>query len=175
MTVYLVAGPPAVGKSTVTRLLAGSRSRCVLIDVDRIRDQMVVTGRVLPGPDWSPELVGQLAAARESACGIARAYDRIGFDVVMDDFYDPFSHLAEYDVLTDLRVQRILLLPSADVARERNRARGAGGDFIDGGIDHVYRTMPAAEELAAAGWTIVDTSDLTAEQARDRVHGLLHP
>jgi predicted kinase len=167
MTVYLVVGPPAVGKSTVARLLAQSRRRSVLVDVDRIRDGMVVSGMVLPGPDWSPELVAQVAAARESACGVARAYDRIGFDAVIDDFYDAFTGLAEYDALADLDVRRFLLLPRADVARARNRARGQGGDYIDEGIDDVYRTMPAVDVLTAAGWTVVDTSELSAEQARD--------
>ena len=94
---------------------------------------------------------------------------------MIDDFYDPFSRLTEYDALTDLRMNRILLLPTAEVARARNRARGEGGDFIDGGIDHVYGTMPARGELADAGWTVMDTSDLTAEQTRDRALGLLHP
>jgi predicted kinase len=172
MTVYLVVGPPAVGKSTVTRMLALSRSRSVLVDVDRIRDGMVVTGMVLPGPDWSSELVAQVAAARESACAVARAYDRIGFDVVIDDFYDAFTGLAEYDAIADLDVRRFLLLPRPEVARARNRARGGGGAYIDEGIDDVYRTMPSAEELTAAGWTVVDTSELTAEQTRDRLLGL---
>ena len=172
MTVFLVAGPPAVGKSTVTRLVALARARAVLVDVDRIRDRMVVTGVALPGPDWSADLVAQLAAARESACGIAAAYDRIGFDVVIDDFYDANSHLAEYDVLAGMDVRRFLLLPRREVARARNQERGDSDGYIDEGIDDVYRSLPSGSALAAAGWQVVDTSDLTAEQTRDRLLGL---
>ena len=51
MTVFLITGPPAVGKSTVSRLVAQARSRSVLVDVDRFRDTMVVAGAVLPSPD----------------------------------------------------------------------------------------------------------------------------
>lgn len=171
MTVFLVVGPPAVGKSTVTRLLAQSRPHAVLVEVDRIRDQMVVSGMVLPGPDWSAELVAQLAAARESACGIAEAYDRIGFDVVIDDFYDASSGLTEYEGLTGPDVRRFVLLPRVEVARERNRGRSSGGAFIDAGIDDVYRSLPSEADLTAAGWLVVDTSELTADQARDRLLG----
>ena len=49
MTVYLVVGPPGVGKSTVSRLMAGVLARSVLVDVDRIRDTMVVNGRCPAG------------------------------------------------------------------------------------------------------------------------------
>ena len=106
MTVYLVAGPPGVGKSTVARLMAGLLARSVLVDVDRIRDTMVVNGRVLPGIEWTAPLVQQLAAARESACAIAHAYDGIGFDVVIDDLFDPHSRLAELSRPSNLPRQK---------------------------------------------------------------------
>ena len=165
MTVYLVAGPPGVGKSTVSRLMAGLLARSVLVDVDRIRDTMVVNGRVLPGIEWPASLVQQLAAARESACAIAHAYDGIGFDVVIDDFFDPHSRLAEYAALDGLDVRRCLLLPTPDAARERSRLRGDDAGYIDAGIAHTYARLPAAHDLALAGWDVIDTTELTPEQS----------
>lgn len=172
MTVYLVAGPPGVGKSTVARLISQSRAQSVLVDVDRIRDTMVVNGAVLPGIEWPAALVAQLAAARQSACAIAHAYDAIGFDIVIDDFFDPHSRLVEYAPLEGLDVRRCLLLPTADAARARNRSRGDGVEYIDAGIALTYGLLPSVEELMQAGWRVVDTTGLTAEQTRD---GLLGP
>lgn len=172
MTVFLITGPPAVGKSTVSRLLAQGRPRCVLIDVDRIRDTMVVTGAVLPSPDWPPELVAQLSAARQAAHGIARAYAAIGFDVVIDDFLDTHSLLAEYDELADLDPVRIVLLPDTAAARARNRERGVGGSYIDEGIAHVYEHLPTTEELQHRGWVVLDTTEESADESRKRILAL---
>lgn len=169
MAVYLVAGPPGVGKSTVTRLIAGSLAQSVLLDVDRIRDTMVVNGGVLPGPEWPEALVAQLAAARQSACAIAHAYDAIGFDVVIDDFFDPHSRLVEYSGLDVPDVRRWLLLPTPEEARVRNRSRGGEAGYIDLGIALTYELMPSRTELEQAGWHVLDTTELTPEQTCDRV------
>ena len=172
MAVLVVVGPPAVGKSTVTRLLANALTPSIRVDVDYIRDGMVVNGAVLPHETWSAALVEQLAAARASACGIARAYSAIGFDVVIDDFYDPHSRLEEYAAIDDLRPRRVILVPERAVAQERSRARDdAAAAFIAAGIDEVYALLPSAEALAADGWAVLDTSDLTAEQTRDVLLG----
>lgn len=169
MTAYLVAGPPGVGKSTVTRLIAGSLTQSVLIDVDRIRDTMVVNGGILPGAEWPESLVAQLAAARQSACAIAHAYDAIGFDVVIDDFFDPHSRLVEYAGLEVTDVRRWLLLPTAEEARARNHSRGDGAGYIDVGIALTYELLPSRTELEQAGWHVLDTTELTPEHTCDRV------
>lgn len=172
MSVFLIAGPPAVGKSTVSRLVAQARPRCVLVDVDRFRDTMVVTGMELPGPEWTPELVDQLSAARRSAVGVARAYQDIDFDVVIDDFFDPHSLLVEYEALVDLDPVRVLLLPDSRVARERNRERGTGGAYIDEGIAYVYERLPPADALRDRGWHLLDTGNEEPSQTRDRILAL---
>jgi dephospho-CoA kinase len=73
VAVYPVAGAPAAGKSTVSRLVAECRPRCVLVDVDHSGHSMVVSGAALPSAEWPGELMEQLVAAREAASGIARA------------------------------------------------------------------------------------------------------
>ena len=172
MTVFLVVGPPAVGKSTVTRLLADAMTPSIRVDVDYIRDGMVVNGAVLPTQEWSPALIAQLGAARAAACGIARAYSGIGFHVVIDDFYDPHSRLEEYSAIDDLKPRRVILVPERAVAKDRSRARGLdAAAFIAAGIDEVYTLLPSAKALAADGWAVLDTSDLTAEQTRDAILG----
>ena len=169
MTVVLIAGPPAVGKSTVARLVAEYSPHALLVDVDRIRDSFVVSGAVLPSADWPPALVEQLAAAREAACGLARAYARIGFDVVIDDFLDPHSLLREYDAISDLEPVRVLLLPPAETARSRNRSRSDDTGYIDAGIDLTYAALPDVEDLRGLGWTLLDNGNEGPESTRDRV------
>ena len=85
---FILVGPPAAGKSTTSQALASKFNRSIHIPVDDIRD-MVVSGLVLPGLEWSPELVRQISLARESAIHMARTYQRAGFVAVIDDFIDP--------------------------------------------------------------------------------------
>ena len=172
MTVYLVAGPPGVGKSTVSRLMAGVLARSVLVDVDRIRDTMVVNGGVLPGIEWPASLVQQLAAARESACAIAHAYDGIGFDVVIDDFFDPHSRLAEYAALEGAR--RPPMPPPADAGRGTGAqppARGRGRLHRRRHRAHVRGASPQRATSRLAGWDVIDTTELTPEQTCARAMG----
>jgi len=173
VALLLIAGGPATGKSTTARLVAESRSTSLLVDVDRIRDTMVVRGAVLPSPEWPPELVEQLRAARRAAVGLARAYDAIGFDVVIDDFLDPQSLLTEYDELSDLDIVRVVLMTSKETAHQRNAARGADLEYIDAAIGFHAEHAPSPAQLVERGWHVVETSEISAAQAAERVLALL--
>lgn len=166
--IFLLAGGPAVGKSTTAGALAARFPKSVHIAVDAVRD-MVVSGHALPGADWSQDLVEQLVLARECAVNMALAYHRAGFAVVIDDFWDPNSGLAEYAPLAGHpKTHRILLYPSRDAARARNRQRsgpGAAHDYIDDGIRLVYEHLHAvAGDLAAQDWWVLDTTELGVEE-----------
>ncbi len=167
MPIFLLAGGPAVGKSTTAAALAARFPKSIHIPVDAVRD-MVVSGQALPGADWSQELVEQLVVARECAVTMALAYHRAGFAVVIDDFWDPNSGLAEYTPLfSHPQACRVLLYPSRDAARDRNRQRsgpGVAADYIDDGIRLVYEHLDAVVgNLAAQGWWVLDTSELGLE------------
>ncbi|MFZ2362287.1 MAG: AAA family ATPase [Anaerolineae bacterium] len=165
--IFLVAGGPAAGKSTTAAALAARFPKSVHIPVDAVRD-LVVSGQALPGADWSQELVQQLVLARECAAYMALAYCRAGFAVVIDDFWDPNSGLAEYAALfSQPQVRKILLYPSREAARARNRQRsgsGAAVDYIDDGIRLVYEHLDAVVgDLAAQGWWVLDTTEMAVE------------
>jgi predicted kinase len=165
--IFLLAGGPAVGKSTTAAALAARFPKSVHIPVDAVRD-MVVSGQALPGADWSQQLVEQLAVARECAVYMALAYHRAGFAVVIDDFWDPNSGLAEYAALfSHPLARRILLYPSRDAAHARNRERSGSGvavDYIDDGIRLVYENLDAVVgDLEAQGWWVLDTTELGVE------------
>ena len=164
---FILVGPPAAGKSTTSQALASKFNRSIHIPVDDIRD-MVVSGLVLPGLEWSPELVRQISLARESAIHIARAYQRAGFVAVIDDFIDP-NQLREYQAfLNEPGVHRFVFVPNQDAARARNFKRAGddpAGDYIDEGIRIVYQQLdPMIEPLRKDGWIIIDTTELSIEE-----------
>ena len=175
-SIFLMVGAPAVGKSSTAKALAGRFPKSIHIPVDDLRD-MVVSGLVYPSGDWSSELIEQLGLARKTATQMAMEYGRANFDVVIDDFWDPVSRLAEYDPLCVWpEAYRILLFPSQEVAEGRNRKRSGSeqtNDYIASGIRLVYSSLgPEIERLRDEGRLIVDTTDIGIEETADLVLGL---
>ena len=175
-SVFLLVGAPAAGKSSTAKALAGRFPKSIHIPVDNLRD-MVVSGLVYPSDDWSTELIEQLGLARLTAAQMAIEYRKAGFDVVIDDFWDPVSRLAEYDSLWVLpEVFRVLLYPSQEVAEERNRKRSGseqGIEYIASGIRLVYSSLgPEIERLRSEGWLIIDTTDVSIDGSVDLILGL---
>jgi len=175
--IFLLVGAPAVGKSSTAKALARRFPKSVHIPVDDLRD-MVVSGLVYPGADWSAALVEQLSLARKTAVQMAIDYSRAGFDVVIDDFWDPLSRLAEYDDLWELPgATRVLLFPSQEAAEARNLKRSGAEQatgYIAEGIRLVYSSLsPEIEGLRGAGWQIVDTTDTSIDGAVDLILGLV--
>jgi dephospho-CoA kinase len=50
VTIILLVGSPASGKSTTAEALAARFSKSMVIDVDVIRERFVRTGQALPAP-----------------------------------------------------------------------------------------------------------------------------
>lgn len=172
-TITLLAGAPAVGKSTAARALAARSSKSLHVPVDALRE-MVVSGMAWPAGEWSPALIEQVALARSSALQMAKAYCDAGFDVVIDDFWDPHSQMEEYARFAGATpIQKILLLPDQTVAETRNRARsgdGGSSDYIAEGIRIVYQDLVrVAPNLPARGWRVIDTTGLSVDETVDAI------
>ena len=165
--IFLIAGAPAAGKSTTAHALAAQFDKSIHISVDDIRE-MVVSGLVRPGGNWDQSLIEQLALARECTIQMAIAYQKAGFVVVIDDFWDPNSQLLEYSPLfQEPNVHKILLFPNQQVAEARNLKRSSsieGSQYIADGIRIVYESLKAdVTRLENQGWIIADTSDKNIE------------
>lgn len=166
--IFLIVGAPAVGKSSTAHALAARFLKSIHIPVDEMRD-MVVSGLTHPSDNWGESLIEQLAAARESVSQMAVTYNRAGFVVVIDDFWDPNSQLSEYRRLFDERhVYRVLLFPSQSTALARNLGRSGAGeasDYIAGGIQFVYAHLAMViADLEQHGWFVLDTTDRNVEE-----------
>lgn len=171
--IFFLAGPPAVGKSSTARALAAQFQKSIHIPVDNLRD-MVVSGLALPSKEWSQELIEQLALARESASQMAIAYNKAGFVVAIDDFWDPNTKLGEYSLLfQEENLHKVLLFPGQRVAEERNLRRSGPGEaskYIAEGIRTIYEVLQEdIPNLENQGWMIVDTSNLTVEAAVQQI------
>jgi predicted kinase len=166
--IYIILGGPAVGKTTTAKQLAAQFSKSLLIHADEIRN-MVVSGMELPGKEWSPGLVEQLSLARQSTAYMAQLYQKAGFTVIIDDFWDPHSHMSEYGaLLTNPAVCKVILAPSQETAHARNLQRSGPGpirDYLDAGIHLVYENLNSESvNLQADGWLVLDTSDISTKE-----------
>ncbi len=164
--IFMLVGPPAVGKSTTSRALAAHFPKSVHIPVDDLR-MMVVSGLALPGLDWSAALIEQLRLARSTVTQMALAYQQAGFAIIIDDFQD--ANLSEdYAALFEQAVvHKVVLYPTQEEAHRRNRQRSGdspAGAYIDEGIREVYRQLnPIIPQLTAAGWRVIDTTAMSVE------------
>ena len=164
--IFLVIGPPAVGKSTTCRAIATQFPRSLHIPVDDLRN-MVVSGLELPGAEWNASLAQQITLARTAVVDMAQRYQSAGFTVVIDDFWDP-GHLADYQgFLGQSNVHQIILFPDQDEAHLRNLKRSGDSParaYIDEGIRNVYQQLaPSLPRLVEEGWIIIDTTKLSVE------------
>jgi predicted kinase len=172
---FLLVGPPAVGKSTTARALAARFPKSLHIPVDTLRD-MVVSGVVHPSREWSDTLTEQLQLARASAVHMAMRYDKAGFTVIVDDFWDPHSGLQEYAPLHELpNFTKIILYPVQATAEARNRKRSGDSvvtSYIAEGIQLTYQSLQSVvATLAGQGWKVLDTTDLSVEETAEVVYG----
>ncbi|HRF96632.1 MAG TPA: AAA family ATPase, partial [Aggregatilineales bacterium] len=122
--IYILVGPPAVGKSTTSRALATHFPKSIHIPVDDIR-MMVVSGLMLPSAVWSDELAQQITLARTTVAFMALTYQKAGFAVTIDDFWD-VNLASDYQSLLhqeQATVHKIVLYPTQAEADQRNLKR----------------------------------------------------
>jgi len=157
VTVWLVTGISAAGKSTVSQLLAEQFDRGVHVRGDVFR-RMVVSGREEMSMAPSDEAIDQLRLRYRLGASTADAYAVAGFTVVVQDVILG-HHLRDYvDRIRTRPLHVVVLAPSIEAvtAREKGRAKTAyrGADTPEA-LDHALR-----HETPAIGlW--LDTSDQT--------------
>jgi hypothetical protein len=164
--IFMVVGPPAVGKSTTSRALAARFPKSIHIPVDDIR-HMVVSGLVLPSLVWGDDLVQQFSLARANVVRMAVDYRSADFAVIIDDIWD-YNHGVDYQTLfSQPNMYKIILYPDQDEAHQRNLKRSGDSParpYIDEGIREMYQQLnPVVPQLEQEGWMVVDTTTLSVE------------
>lgn len=143
MTVIVVTGIQAAGKSTIAQALAERLDRSVHLRGDVFR-RMIVSGRAEMGPADPPaQAIAQLLLRHRLAAMAADAYADAGFTVVLQDIIIG-SHLA--DIVAAIRSRPlyvVVLAPRADVVQARDQARGKlaykPGDQSPAELDAAFR------------------------------------
>lgn len=160
--IFLITGPPAAGKTTVSRALLRHFEFGLHIPVDDMRT-WVLSG-LSESVQWTDETTRQFTLAEEAAADMARRYHRAGFAVA----YDHCRNLARQDeiarLLDEEKVVKVCLCPSLEANLHRNHTR-TNKDFDARVLDDIIRGMNEAMATAAPeGWLMLDTTEMTVEE-----------
>lgn len=172
MPIVILTGPPAVGKSTVARLLMGRFPQGLEIPVDDLRE-WVVSGRAEP-VEWTDETTRQFRLAEEAAADVAVRYDDAGFAVVIDHCVGPGT----LDDLIKRRfggrhIARVVLLPSLEETLRRNSARTHKPFTAELLLPAIHGLHSDFSNAALTGWHVLDSTNESPEETAERVFGLL--
>lgn len=159
MIAIVITGAPGAGKSTVAAVLASRLERGAHIPVDSFR-KMVKAGYASPHR-WSDEVARQYRIARKSAAQTAVNLAAGGFVPVLDDIV-PADWAGEWRRdLEGLDCRFVVLRPSLDVTRRRNRERAVWA--VDEALLSELHEMLGGDYTH--DWLIVDNSDGSPEDA----------
>ncbi|PGZ94935.1 phosphotransferase [Bacillus pseudomycoides] len=134
----------ASGKSTVAELMAKKFEKSVHLRGDIFR-KMIVSGRKEMSGNSSEEAENQLDLRYQLTAEVAKGYSNAGFTVIVQDNYygEKLPYILE--LMAPEKVESIVLIPNANVIRERERNRGKAGYIgfnVDGLREEFLKTTP---------------------------------
>lgn len=142
MTVIVVTGVMAAGKSTVGQLLAERFDRSVHLRGDLFR-RMIVRGQAAVTPQLSDDALAQLRLRYRIACTVADQYAAAGFTVVLQDIVLG-AELAAYVEAITARPRHLVVLAPDPVEIARREAGRPKTGYADGwtpaDLDNSLRT-----------------------------------
>ena len=168
---WLIAGIPGAGKTTVARLLAERFERAVVIEGDLLQG-WIVSGNVWPGQEPAAEASRQIHLNMRNQCLLAQSYAAAGFTPIIDYVIVTQADLQECrQQLRGLAVHLVVLHPrtSVVIARESAREKSQRHKRKHGltiGEHFVHLERPLIEQLTGVGFWI-DNAGLTPGATAD--------
>jgi len=156
-TVVLFGGPAGAGKTTLARAWCPTRPRAAHIELDEIR-RLIVSGFADPQKKGDlQEEQYQLSVA--ATCSLARTFADSGYDVAIDDVFEPHAFSRHWRPQLDgLRWELLILLPSLDATLARSAQREK----------RVLEDHTRAQHARCALWALenqIDTTDLSVQES----------
>ena len=117
--IYIISGPPAAGKSTVSQKLAETLALSALIHGDSIH-HMIISGHLAP---WEDENQQDLKWVNTKS--LTTNFIRRGFDVVIDDvaFPNRVDQLGKDMHSESIRIKYVILLAHETTLLQRDKER----------------------------------------------------
>lgn len=164
--IIFITGMAGAGKSTVGHLVAGHFPKSIFIQVDELREKMVMGYAIPEAGVFTEEVMQQFQMARSTATYMARLYASQGVDVVIDDVCVPSNFVEQYAALFEIpEVKRVLLYPKAEIVIERIKQRGGPLEHIPY-VPVIYTFL---DSMPKDGWIVLDSSEWTIEQTVNEV------
>lgn len=163
MKLFIITGPPAAGKSSVSEKIAESLEKSALLEGDVIY-HMIRKGSEVP---WKSEK--QLNLALQNLADLSKNFLSGGFDVVLDWVVMPeeLGKLIKKLNINDLKIHYIVLMADLETLKTRDKGRefpmgtrvdDLHSEFLRTGIDsHMIFTENMEEETVAM--EILENSD----------------
>ncbi len=163
MRPLLLTGPPAAGKSTTARALAGGLPLAAVVDVDDIR-QLVVSGHAAPWDGMAG--IDQQRIGVANACDLARRFAGAGIEVVIADVVTVETAALYRSGLPEVMIIQLRI----SLAEAQRRATERPGYLSDEELAMLHRDHPGDSGLYDHVIT-VDGLDLTAQVRRCAASG----
>jgi len=162
----VIAGAPAAGKSTVSRLVAQRLARSAVLDGDVV-NELIVNGRVWALGQPADEAARQVRMCLENLGALAAKFADAGFTPVIDAVIADRDQLdVLLAALSPRRVLLVALTPGIEVCRYRNTTRDPREQFCFDGYEALTAGM--REGFGDVGWWF-DTSTLTPDETAAQI------
>ncbi len=163
--IILLTGPPGAGKSTIAEALSQTFSLSAHVPVDFLR-KMIKAGYASPHR-WNEEVEKQYRLARKNAALTAKNIALEGFTVIIDDIVRQKWVEEWKDDLEGFSLHLVLLLPSLEVAKQRNCTREVW--TVEEEVIISLHELLAAENTKEHGWLVIDNSLLTIQETVEAI------
>ena len=158
MRVLVLTGPPAVGKTTVGRLVAAARPRCAMVDIDDVR-HLIVSGHAAPW-DGADGRAQQDLGVR-NGCALAANFAAHGVDAVLVDVLDDATAARYRELLGDPLIVQLTVDYQESLRRAHTRTVHLSWEE--------FRQLHDQQQHFAGADCRIDTTGLSAEETAARL------